>query len=114
MTPTDKHSPGLRAKLREALESTNTEDELAAQITASGALGEIVELATFDAGQTAEALQIQPDSVRKLMRQSVIFPRPAINERRYARLDVQAYAQTRQKKNKGSTDPRRTGKQRPQ
>lgn len=106
MSPADNDSPGLRAKLREALETTTTEDELAERITASGALGKIVELATYDAGQTAEALQIQPDSVRKLMHKSVIFPRPAINERRYARLDVQAYAQTRQKKNKDTSQPR--------
>lgn len=113
MKPADKHAPGLRAKLREALDSTTSEDELAEQITASGALGEIVKLATYDAGQTAEALQIQPDSVRKLMRQSVIFPRPAINERRYARLDVQAYARSRQKKNRPAAEPPETSETSP-
>lgn len=109
MRHTDKHSSGLRDKLLEALKTTSTEDELAERITASGALGEIVELATYDSGQTAEALQIQPDSVRKLMRQSAIFPSPAVNERRYARLDVQAYAQTRQKKSRAEADPRSAG-----
>lgn len=102
MSHVEEHSPGLRAKLVEALQTTSTEDELAEKITASGALGEIVELATYDSGQTAEALQIQPDSVRKLMRQSAIFPSPAINERRYSRLDVQAYARTRQKKSRAA------------
>lgn len=101
MDPNNPES-NLRATLRQALETTNTDDELAQLITVGGVLGKIVELATYDANQTAQALQIQPDSVRKLMRQSMTFPRPVVNERRYARHDVQAYAQSRQKKNRHS------------
>lgn len=109
-TPANRPVADLRAILLEALESTKTEDELAERIAVSGALGTIVDLATYDANQTAQALEIQQDSVRKLMRQSATFPRPAVNERRYARHDVQSYAETRQKKKKapeasGSSTP---------
>lgn len=105
MNSSDHHSSDLRAALIEALESTTTEDELAEKIATSGALSAIVELATYDANQAAHVLEIQPGSVRKLMRQSPIFPRPAVNERRYSRHDVKEYAQTRQKKNKPSLEP---------
>lgn len=93
-----QHTTDLRAKLREALEITSTDAELVERMIASGALQTAVQVGTYNTEEAAQALGIAIRSVRTLATQSAIFPRPTITERRYARNDIQTYANTRQKR----------------
>ena len=88
----------LRAKLREALEITTTDTELIENIITSGALETAIQAGTYNTEEAAEVLGIGIKSVRTLATKSAIFPRPTIRERRYARNDIETYANTRQKK----------------
>lgn len=93
-----QHATDLRAKLREALEITNTDTELVENIITSGALETAIQTGTYNTEEAAEVLGIGIKSVRTLATKSAIFPRPTIKERRYARNDIETYANTRQKK----------------
>lgn len=88
----------LRSRLRQILATTNDDEDLAATLVEKGILSEISAMATMDAGQVAEELSIQLDSVRKLARKSQAFPQPVITGRRYARSDVTAYAAQRSRR----------------
>lgn len=94
----------LREKLQEALEITSTDAELVDLMITNGALEKAVQVGTYNTQEAAQALGIGVRSVRTLSTQSTIFPRPTVKERRYARNDIETYANTRQKRTPRTTD----------
>lgn len=98
MNTTANDLDDLHTRVRQALALCRDDDDLAARLLESGALAELLNLATMTSDETAEELGIHRDSVRKLARKSATFPQPVLTERRFSRQQVAAYAETRQKR----------------
>lgn len=103
-TPEPHPAATLRAMIRQAVATTDDDQALAEAITASGALAEIIGLATASTAETAQLLGIQPDSVRKLMAKSPTFPAPVVDARRFARTRITEYDRTRARGGPRSTE----------
>ncbi|PKZ37056.1 hypothetical protein CYJ75_12330 [Kocuria rhizophila] len=87
-------STDLRAAVRAALASTTTDQGLAAELVANGALRTVLETATIPSADAAQLLGIQPESVRKLVRKATTFPSPVVTGRRFATAEIQSYRDT--------------------
>ena len=87
-------STDLRAAVRAALAATTTDQDLAAELVANGALRTVLETATIPSADAAQLLGIQPESVRKLVRKATTFPAPVVTGRRFAAAEIQNYRDT--------------------
>lgn len=87
------HLSGL---LHQAMAAAGADDqELAAELVRNGALARIVELGTVDDASTREVLGYSPASFRAAISKTKSFPDPAVEDRRWALSDIQAYGQHR-------------------
>lgn len=87
-------STDLRAAVRTALAATTTDQTLAEELVANGALRTVLETATTSSTDAAQLLGIQPESVRKLVRKATTFPTPVVTGRRFATTEILTYRDT--------------------
>lgn len=88
-TPTD-----LTAAVRQALETSTTDDQLARALASDPILLRVLAQATLTEEQVNDVLGYAPDTLRAIARKSKTFPAPVLSGKRWRTAEIQAYRQT--------------------
>lgn len=84
----------LTELVRQALNDSGSEAELAQALAAAPILSRVLETATMTDEQVQQALNYAPGTLKAIRRKSASFPTPAVEGRRWRRAEVAAYRDT--------------------
>ncbi|WP_269929322.1 hypothetical protein [Kocuria massiliensis] len=101
----DQHhaTEDLRSRVRQALVSTGSDEELAEALLGNGVLAELIESATVTGPEAAQILGIRPGSIRKLLSTSKTFPTPVVDQRRFPHAEIVTYSHHRRRDRSSSS-----------